>query len=237
MSLGNHLERACTEQLVRTCFVRERDPVAARAVVLDVAAQQVVLLGRPRPPLHTRLVAARRPTHAGAAAAAARAWNGIEELGGGAGWGGGGGWRPCVFWHKVGRQQGQQASCGLWGAQACFIAAGRQAASHLESLSQHQLQARVRGLGPGIVGVGQVRPFCGAVPVPPRPYYCSSLSQFVLQKKYIHTFCFYNTHVCVDQYLRVLLLVSLVNPSGCACPQVYKWRLSFVPLPPPASTR
>jgi hypothetical protein len=91
MSLGNHLERACTEQLVRTCFVRERDPVAARAVVLDVAAQQVVLLGRPRPPLHTRLVAARRPTHAGAAAAAARAWNGIEELGGGAGWGGGGG--------------------------------------------------------------------------------------------------------------------------------------------------
>jgi hypothetical protein len=90
MSLGNHLERACTEQLVRTCFVRERDPVAARAVVLDVAAQQVVLLGRPRPPLHTRLVAARRPTHAGAAAAAARAWNGIEELGGGAGWGGGG---------------------------------------------------------------------------------------------------------------------------------------------------
>jgi hypothetical protein len=151
--------------------------------------------------------------------------------------GGGGGWRPCVFWHKVGRQQGQQASCGLWGAQACFIAAGRQAASHLESLSQHQLQARVRGLGPGIVGVGQVRPFCGAVPVPPRPYYCSSLSQFVLQKKYIHTFCFYNTHVCVDQYLRVLLLVSLVNPSGCACPQVYKWRLSFVPLPPPASTR
>lgn len=51
--------------------MRERDPVAAGAVVVDVAPQQLVLLGRPRPPLHTRLVAARRPTHAGTTAAAA----------------------------------------------------------------------------------------------------------------------------------------------------------------------
>jgi hypothetical protein len=58
-------------ELARTCFVRERDPVAAGAVVLDVAPQQVVLLGRPRPPLHTRLVAARRPTHASCGSAAA----------------------------------------------------------------------------------------------------------------------------------------------------------------------
>jgi hypothetical protein len=114
MSLGNHLERACTEQLVRTCFVRERDPVAARAVVLDVAAQQVVLLGRPRPPLHTRLVAARRPTHAGAAAAAARAWNGIEELGGGAGWGGvGGGGRVFSGTRWAGNKASKRAAaCG-----------------------------------------------------------------------------------------------------------------------------
>jgi hypothetical protein len=47
----------------RTCFVWERDPVAASAVVLDVAPQQLVLLRRPRSPLHARLVAARRPPH------------------------------------------------------------------------------------------------------------------------------------------------------------------------------
>jgi hypothetical protein len=47
----------------RTCFVGERDPVPAGALVLDVAPQQFVLLRRPRTPLHARLVAARRPTH------------------------------------------------------------------------------------------------------------------------------------------------------------------------------
>lgn len=46
-----------------TCFLRQGDPVAADAVPLDVAPQLLVLLRRPRPPLHARLVAARRAPH------------------------------------------------------------------------------------------------------------------------------------------------------------------------------
>ncbi|CAL4894756.1 unnamed protein product [Urochloa decumbens] len=46
-----------------TCFLRQGDPVAADAVALDVAPQLLVLLRRPGPPLHARLVAARRAPH------------------------------------------------------------------------------------------------------------------------------------------------------------------------------
>jgi hypothetical protein len=48
---------------VRTCFLREGDPVAADAIRPDVAPQLLVLLRRPRPPLHPLLVAARRAPH------------------------------------------------------------------------------------------------------------------------------------------------------------------------------
>lgn len=50
-------------QAARTCFLRQGDPVAADAVALDVAPQLLVLLRRPGPPLHARLVAARRAPH------------------------------------------------------------------------------------------------------------------------------------------------------------------------------
>jgi hypothetical protein len=46
-----------------TGFLGQGDPVAAAAVALDVAAQRLVLLRRPRAPLHGRPVAARRPSH------------------------------------------------------------------------------------------------------------------------------------------------------------------------------
>jgi hypothetical protein len=46
-----------------TGFLGHGDPVAAAAVALDVAAQRLVLLRRPRAPLHGRPVAARRPPH------------------------------------------------------------------------------------------------------------------------------------------------------------------------------
>ena len=47
----------------RTNLLRQRDPVAAGAVLLDVGLELGVLLRRPRPFLHVRLVAARRPPH------------------------------------------------------------------------------------------------------------------------------------------------------------------------------
>lgn len=46
-----------------TGFLGHGDPVAAAAVALDVGAQRLVLLRRPRAPLHGRPVAARRPPH------------------------------------------------------------------------------------------------------------------------------------------------------------------------------
>jgi hypothetical protein len=46
-----------------TNLLRQRDPVAAGAFVLDVGLELGVLLRRPRPLLHARLVAARRPSH------------------------------------------------------------------------------------------------------------------------------------------------------------------------------
>lgn len=46
-----------------TGLVGEGDPVAGGAVAVDVVAQRVVLLRRPRAPLHRLPVAARRPPH------------------------------------------------------------------------------------------------------------------------------------------------------------------------------
>jgi len=46
-----------------TDLVGELYPVAAGAVLVDVGLEHGVLLRRPRPLLHRRLVAARRPAH------------------------------------------------------------------------------------------------------------------------------------------------------------------------------
>jgi hypothetical protein len=46
-----------------TCFLWQGDPVAGIAEPLDEAPEDGVLLLRPRPPLHPRLVAAWRPPH------------------------------------------------------------------------------------------------------------------------------------------------------------------------------
>jgi hypothetical protein len=46
-----------------TDFVGELYPVAAGAVLVDVALEHGVLLRGPRPLLHRRLVAAQRPAH------------------------------------------------------------------------------------------------------------------------------------------------------------------------------
>lgn len=48
---------------MHTNLLRQRDPVAAGAVLLDVGLELGVLLRRPRPLLHARLVAARRSPH------------------------------------------------------------------------------------------------------------------------------------------------------------------------------
>lgn len=117
---------------------------------------------------------------------------------------------------------------------------GRQAASHLESLRPEPEPAPAPGARSGS-GAWDSGRGPGATILRSRPRPPTAELLFVpvpvCFAKNIYIFCFYNTHVCVDQYLRVLLLVSLVNPSGCACPQAYKWRLSFVPLPPLAGTR
>ena len=49
--------------LAPTDLVGELYPVATGAVLIDVGLEHGVLLRRPRPLLHRRLVAARRPAH------------------------------------------------------------------------------------------------------------------------------------------------------------------------------
>jgi hypothetical protein len=56
-----------------TDLVGELYPVAAGAVLVDVGLEHGVLLRRPRPLLHRRLVAARRPAHLPLSLLAARA--------------------------------------------------------------------------------------------------------------------------------------------------------------------
>jgi hypothetical protein len=46
-----------------TCFLRQGDPISGIAEPLDEAPEDGVLLLRPRPPLHLRLVTTRRPAH------------------------------------------------------------------------------------------------------------------------------------------------------------------------------
>ena len=56
-----------------TDLVGELYPVAAGAVLVDVGLEHGVLLRRPRPLLHRRLVAAQRPAHLALSLLAARA--------------------------------------------------------------------------------------------------------------------------------------------------------------------
>lgn len=58
--------------MVHTNLLRQRDPVAAGAVLLDVGLELGILLRRPRPFLHARLVAARSPPHGSRSLASCR---------------------------------------------------------------------------------------------------------------------------------------------------------------------